>query len=505
MNSTHTAIAFMLTSVLAAGSVEAQPAGAPPKSQPPTTTMPATKVPPPGVPPELTAPAKLAGFALMDMEAATLAQEMALVAGARASMMADHADLASRMASTGAFGAHYAAGFAEHQSADEREKAREMAARDRERERESRLYEEAYEHVREGRFERAVERFNDLLSVKGTKADAALYWKAYAQDRLGQRTEALATIATLTRDHSNSTYARQGRALEAEVRRNSGQPARPQDQADEELKLMAIAALQNQAPDQAVPMLQKLLAGTASPRVKEKALFVLAQSNTVQARDVLKDVAKNGTPELQSRAINYLGTHGGRESRAVLAEVYTSTNDVNVKKRILRAFMVGGDKERVLAAAQSEQNAELRASAVQQLGVMGAHTELWQLYQKESAVEVKKQIIRAMFVGGAQARMMELARAEKNPELRREAIRNLGMMGGKGTADTLVEIYGSDRDPNVRKSVIQALAIQDNADALVAIARKEEDPTIKRDIVARLSHMTKSKAAMDYLMEIINK
>ena len=504
MNSTQTAIVLMLTSVLTAGTVEAQPTSAPPKGQPPATTMPATKLPPTGVPPALTAPAKLAGFALIDMDAATLAQEMALVAG-HASLISEHADLAVKLALTGTLDAHYAAGFAENQSAEEREKAREMAARASEKDRESRLYEEAYALAREGRYERAVERFNDLLTMKSSKADAALYWKAYSQDRLGQRAEALATLATLTRDYSKSSYLSQARALEAEVRRNAGQPARPQDQADEELKLMAIAAMQNQAPEQAVPMLQKLLAGTASPRLKERALYVLALSNSPQAREVLKDVAKSGTPEMQSKAISYLGTHGGRESSAVLAEVYTSTTDVDVKKRILRAFMVSGDKDRVLTAAQSEQNPELRASAVQQLGVMGAHTELWQLYQKESAVDVKKQIIRAMFVGGAQARMIELAKAEKNPDLRREAIRNLGMMGGKGTADTLVEIYGSDRDPNVRKSVIQALAIQDNADALVAIARKEEDPAIKREIVGRLSHMTKSKAAMDYLMEILNK
>jgi HEAT repeat protein len=501
MNSKQTAIALMLTTALTAGSVEAQPTGAPPTSQPPATTMPSSKMPPTGTPPEKAAPAKLAGFALMDMEAVTLAQEMALMAGARASLAGEHAELASKLALAGSFDAFYGPGFHDHQSAEERERARERAARDKERN----AYEEAYEHAREGRYDRAVQRFNDVLALKGDKIDAALYWKAYSQDRLGQRAEALATLATLTREHGKSSYLSQARALEAEVRRNSGQPARPQDQADEDLKLMAIAALQNQAPEQAVPMLQKLLAGTASPRVKERALFVLAQSDSAQARDVLKDVAKNGTPEMQSKAISYLGTHGGRESRAVLAEVYASSTDVDMKKRILRAFMVSGDKDRVLAAATTEQNAELRASAVQQLGVMGAHTELWTLYQKESAADVKKQIIRAMFVGGNQTRMIELARAEKNPDLRREAIRNLGLMGGKGTADALVEIYGSDKDPNVRKAVIQALALQDNADALVAIARKEEDPAIKREIISRLSTMSKSKAAMDYLMEIINK
>ena len=46
--------------------------------------------------------------------------------------------------------------------------------------------------------------------------------------------------------------------------------------------------------------------------------------------------------------------------------------------------MVAGEKDRLLTAAQTEQNPELRAAAVQQLGVMGAHDELWTLYQKES-------------------------------------------------------------------------------------------------------------------------
>ena len=52
---------------------------------------------------------------------------------------------------------------------------------------------------------------------------------------------------------------------------------------------------------------------------------------------------------------------------------------------------------------------------------MGAHEELWQLYQKESSVDVKKQVIRAMFVGGNADRMIDLAKTEKNPDLRREA------------------------------------------------------------------------------------
>ena len=186
----------------------------------------------------------------------------------------------------------------------------------------------------------------------------------------------------------------------------------------------------------------------------------------------------------------------------MLAEVYAASTDVDVKKRILRAFMTGGEKDRLFTAAQSEQNPELRAVAVQQLGVMGAHAELSQLYQKESSVDIKKSIIQAMFVGGNSTRMMELAKSEPNADLRRLAIRNLGLMGSKGTGDTLVEIYSADKDLNVRKAVIQALFLQNNATALVTLARKEGDMAMKKEIVQRLSNMN-SKEATDYMLELL--
>ena len=486
--------AMVLTGVLTAGPAFAQePAKPAAKVAPPTAMKPAPPAP------------KLFDYDELESNMKRLSAEMALLAPKFADV--DRYQLFAGFDAFKSFAHLDGATFTldmmpgVHQSVEAREKAREDAERQRERER----FDEGYRYVAEGRYERGIERLNDVLSLKGNKADAALYWKAYAQDRLGQRAEALATLTTLLRDHSKSGYAQQARVLEAEVRRNAGQPVRPQDQADEEIKLMALNAMQHQAPEQAVPMLQKLLVGTASPKVKERALFVLAQSDSAAAREVLKGVAKGGaTPELQSRAISYLGTHGGRESRAILAEVYSSTNDVDIKKRILRAFMVGGDKERLLSAAQSEQNAELRASAVQQLGVMGAHAELWQLYQKESDVAVKKGVIRAMFVGGNHTRMIELAKAEQNPELRREAIRNLGLMGGKGNGDVLVEIYSADRNADVRKAVIQALFVSNDATSLVAIARKEEDPVMKKEIISKLSHMN-SKVAIDYMLELLNK
>ena len=394
---------------------------------------------------------------------------------------------------------------AERAAADEaaRDKEREKERIQREKERENSYYDQGQNALDGARWDRAVSYFDRVIDMKGNKADAALYWKAYAQNKQGQRPEALTTINVLVKDYPKSRYLNDARALEIELKQNSG-GVNPASESDEELKLLALNSLQNRAPEEAIPMLQKVLQGTGSPRLKSQALFVLAQSNSPAAREVLVNIARGGAnPDLQMRAVRYLSVHGGRESRAALAEIYKSTSDVDMKKRILIGFMQAGEKDRLVTAAQSEQNPELRATAVQQLGNMGAHDDLWAMYQKESSLDVKKQIIRALFTGGSLTRLSELARTERDGELRLLAVRNLGVMG-KRTGDILVEIYNTDKDPAIRKAVVSGLFSSNNAEALVALARKESDPVMKKDIVSKLSNM-RSKVATDYLIELLNK
>jgi HEAT repeat protein len=394
---------------------------------------------------------------------------------------------------------------------EQREREQEQREREREREQEraerlAELYDGGLEALDEGRWERAVERFTRLIDNKGPRVDAALYWKAYAQNRQGQRPEALQTIAELMKAFPNSRYIQQAKALEVEVRRDAGQPVRPESQSDEELKLMALQGLQHSDPERAIPMIEGILKGTASPRLKERALFVLAQSDSPRARAVLANVAKgNDLPDLQIRAIRYLGVHGDAENRALLSEIYAASNDIDIKRRVLRAFMVAGEKDRLMAAATGEKVPELRAEAVQQLGVIGAHAELAQLYQKETSVDVKRRILQAMFVGGDATRLIELAKSEPNAELRRIAVRNLGLIGSKRAGDALVEIYSKDTDRDIKRAVIQALFIQNNGEALVALARKETDQSMKVEMVEKMSHMSRNKAVQAYLEELLKQ
>src|SRR6185295_1013481 len=104
--------------------------------------------------------------------------------------------------------------------------------------RENSYYDQGQSALDSGRWDRAVSSFDRVIEAKGTKADAALYGKAYAQNKLGQRPEALATITILVKDYPKSRYLSDARALEAEVKQNAGQPPNPAAEQDEELKIM---------------------------------------------------------------------------------------------------------------------------------------------------------------------------------------------------------------------------------------------------------------------------
>ncbi|MGB6883918.1 MAG: HEAT repeat domain-containing protein, partial [Candidatus Acidiferrum sp.] len=295
------------------------------------------------------------------------------------------------------------------------------------------------------------------------------------------------------------------KALEIEVRQSNGQPAHPESQPDEELKMLAIQGLMNSDPERAMPLLEKVLNGTGSPKEKSKALFVLAQNGSAQSREILARIARGeSNPDLQRKAVEYLGMFGGQQARETLASIYASTNDPSIKRAILRSYMIGGDKQHLLAAAKGEKDPSLRAEAIRQLGIMHAPDELRQLYQMETSTEVKKGILQAFFLSGDAKFLSEAAQGEKDPEVRRAAIRNLGLIGSEDARQALLAIYAKETDRENKEAVLNSLFIQGNAHALVTIARGEKDPELKKTAVSKLALMN-SKEGNDYLMEILQK
>ena len=396
----------------------------------------------------------------------------------------------------------------EKRDREQEKRDQEQEKRDRDQERIDRL-EELYDNGREAlddeKYEQARERFSELAKANGPQTDAALYWEAYADQRLGQRQAALTAIADLKTRFPQSRWQRDASALEIEVRQGTGQPSRPEAQGDQELKMLAIQGLMNSDPERAMPLLEKVLQGPASPKEKSRAMFVLAQSGSPQGREIIGRIARGqSNPELQKKAVEYLAIFGGSEARKTMAEIYASSTDASLKRSILRSYMIGGDKERLFSAAKSEKDPELRREAIRQLGLVHGEQELEQLYRSETSPEIRREILQAFFLAGDVNKMLEAARGEKDPELRRAAVRNLGLVRSDESSKALAEIYARETDRAIREEVLNAYFLQGNAGAIVAIAKTEKDPGLKKRAVEKLSLMH-SKEASDYLMELLQK
>ncbi len=314
-------------------------------------------------------------------------------------------------------------------------------ARDVSRDRSDRQYERGERALDQRKWDEAVTYFGDVASAGQSRADAALYWKAYALGKLGRTAEATAELDSLAKNYKESRWLGDAKALRVELAQAAGKPLAPEDAADDELKLMAINSLMNSEPERSIPLLEKLLQKQSSPKLRERALFVLSQSNSPQAREVVVRVAKGGSnPDLQRKAVRSLGIHGGKENRQVLAEIYSSSNDVPLKKEILKGFMVSGERDRILSLAKSEQNPELRMQAIQLLGVMGVGAPLADLYASESSPDVKRRILQALFVQGDAKPLIAIARKEQDPSLKKRAVEHLSHMKSKEATDYLMEL-----------------------------------------------------------------
>ena len=373
--------------------------------------------------------------------------------------------------------------------------------------REDKLYSDATQAINESRWPDAESLLNQVISQHGNRADAAIYWKAYVENKQGRSSDALEACSQLRRSYPQSSWLKECNALEIEIRRKSGDPVQPQSESDEDLKLLALNSLMQSNDANALPILKQIIEGQQSDRLKERALFVLAQDQSKPAQDIFGQIVRGQMdPNLQIKAIHLMAAARGRDAADTLADIYSKSSNEQVKRAVLDSYLVIDDPDKLVQAAQHESDPELARHAVSELGALGAVSQLSDIYKTTSSKEVKERIINAYVAAGGRGTeaLGAIAASEQDPDLRRKAIRNMGANGGSAAIPLLLSIYSKSSDEESKKAVIDALFVADDSHDLVAMARAEKDPTTKREIVGKLALMH-SKEATDYMMEILNK
>ena len=243
----------------------------------------------------------------------------------------------------------------------------------------------------EHRWPDAVTAFDKVISEKGARVDAALYWKAYSLNKLGKTPLAIATCEQLHSQFGGSTWNKDCDAISMDsdkvkvkmdkvhpyvkvapygVYVDGGDNGVPRG-SDEDLKILALNSLLNRDPTAAIPLLRGILSGNQPQNVKKHALFVLAQSKSPEAESILHDAALGKLdPQLQAEAIRSMAVFQGKRANDTLAEVYRTTTDVKIKKTIISAMFITRDAPLMVEMAKSEKDLELKRAIVSQLALM---------------------------------------------------------------------------------------------------------------------------------------
>ncbi len=330
-------------------------------------------------------------------------------------------------------------------------------------------YRDAQRALDEARWEEAAQRFAAVADAKSADADAALYWKAYAEEKLGHRREAMQTLKALRADYPKSVWSDDAEALAVAISGESAPhgfgaqggpvvagpvgtgpvgagpviagPDGRRSQAitpDEELQLYALDGLMQMDSARALPILDKILAGERSLQIKQRALFVLSQSDAPRARTLLVATARNGKPAgLQIEAVRSLGIAGAPEDIQALSEIYRAGGSTDTRAAVLEAFMVAGEEKPLLDAARAEADPELRGKAIELLGALGSTGALAELYKTEPAREVKAKILDGLMIAGNGKAMIDLLRTESDAELKKVIVQRLSMMNDDAALDEI--------------------------------------------------------------------
>jgi len=268
---------------------------------------------------------------------------------------------------------------------------------------------------------------------------------------------------------------------------------------DEELALAAMEGLMAQSPERALPIIKKVLAGPQTTLVKQRALFVLSQIDSPEAREILVQTARSSDAALRGEAIRSIGIGGDAQLLDSLQAIYSAGN-ADVKKEVLQAWLISGRKEAVYQAALSAKTEDEANEAINILGVMGAADELRKLGDRPNAA---RGLVNAFAISGDLASLRKIAEGTGDHEVRVEAVRKIGIVQGEASRAALRDIYSRGTDPEIREAALQGMLIAGDEQGVLTLYRAAKTSEEKRSLLRTLSMMNGDAAlqAIDAALE----
>jgi HEAT repeat protein len=276
-------------------------------------------------------------------------------------------------------------------------------------------------------------------------------------------------------------------------------PAERAPTSDEELALAALEGLMSQSSERALPILKKVLAGSQTTLVKQRALFVLSQIDGAEAQQILLQAARSPDAAMRGEAIRAIGIGGDPQSLDALLDHY-KTGDSALKREVLQAWMIAGRKEPVYQAALNAKSEEEANEAIRMLGVMGAADELRKLADRPNPASG---LVEAFAISGDLASLKKYAEGGGSREMRIEAVRKIGIIDSAEARAALRDVYSRSTDPEMKEAALQGLLISGDEQGVLALYRSAKTAEEKRTLMRYLSMMDGEAAleAIDQALE----
>jgi HEAT repeat protein len=223
------------------------------------------------------------------------------------------------------------------------------------------------------------------------------------------------------------------------------------------VKKKAIFWLGQVDSDKSAQALEQLLKSSVSEQLRAEAIFALMQQNNPRGQVAVRAVAEDATasPELRERAVFWLGQRRSAENAQYLRGLFArlssgapSTSSDAVQQKILFSLSQmqgeGNDRWLMEVASDPKYSVAIRKQAIFSAGQTGVSTtELSALYTKLTDRQLKEQLIWVMSEKGdgvAVERLMSIAKSDPDRELRKKAIFWLGQMNDPRVKQFLIDI-----------------------------------------------------------------
>jgi HEAT repeat protein len=283
------------------------------------------------------------------------------------------------------------------------------------------------------------------------------------------------------------------------VKRERPNNAERTPSADEELALAALEGLMAQPGERALPIIKKVLAGSQTKLVKQRALFVLSQIDSPEAQQMLLQASRSTDAALRGEAIRNIGIGGDAKALDALQDVY-KTGDASVKAEVLQAWMIAGRKEPVFQAALNAKSEEEANEAIRMLGVMGATEELRKLGDRPNA---PSGLLDAYSISGDLQSLRKIADGTGDHSMRVEAVRRIGIIQNDAARAALRDIYLRGTDVEIRDAALQGMLIAGDEQGVLTLYRAAKTSDEKRTLLRYLAMMDGDAAlqAIDAALE----